>query len=150
MKDEVGRQEGDENLHPSPFTPALHVGASTHPSKVAWLSLDAGEATPPAFWLTSSRPCRPSLPDIGAGVLAALAIPPAAGHRGAPDALLNEIAAIPDDFILVLDDYHMIDARPVDDALAFLLEHQPPQMHLVIATREDPHLPWPAYAPAAN
>ena len=56
-------------------------------------------------------------------------------------ALLNEIAAIPDDFVLVLDDYHVIDSKPVDEALTFLLEHLPPQMHLVIATREDPHLP---------
>ena len=56
-------------------------------------------------------------------------------------ALLNEITTIPDHFILVLDDYHMIDSKPVDEALTFLLEHLPPQMHLVIATREDPHLP---------
>ena len=56
-------------------------------------------------------------------------------------ALLNEIATIPDDFVLVLDDYHVIDAKPVDDALTFLLEHLPPQMHLVITTREDPQLP---------
>ena len=55
--------------------------------------------------------------------------------------LLNEITTIPDNFILVLDDYHVIDAKPVDNALTFLLEHLPPQMHLVIATREDPHLP---------
>ena len=55
--------------------------------------------------------------------------------------LLNEIAAIPDDFTLVLDDYQVIDAKPIDHALAFLLEHLPPQMHLVIATREDPYLP---------
>ena len=55
--------------------------------------------------------------------------------------LLNEITAIPDHFILVLDDYHVIDSKPVDEALTFLLEHLPPQMHLVIATREDPHLP---------
>ena len=46
-----------------------------------------------------------------------------------------------DNFILVLDDYHVIDAKPVNDALAFLLEHLPQQMHLVIATREDPPLP---------
>ena len=56
-------------------------------------------------------------------------------------ALLNEIATIPDNFVLVLDDYHVLDAKPVDNALTFLLEHLPPQMHLVIATREDPHLP---------
>ena len=56
-------------------------------------------------------------------------------------ALLNEITTLPDNFVLVLDDYHVIDAKPVDQALTFLLEHLPPQMHLVIATREDPQLP---------
>ncbi len=56
-------------------------------------------------------------------------------------ALLNEINAIAQDFILVLDDYHAIDSKPVDETLAFLLEHQPPHMHMVIATREDPALP---------
>ena len=56
-------------------------------------------------------------------------------------ALLNEITTIPDDFVLVLDDYHVLDARAVDDALTFLIEHLPPRMHLVVATREDPHLP---------
>ena len=55
--------------------------------------------------------------------------------------LLNEITTIPDNFILVLDDYHVIDSKPVDRPSPFLLEHLPPQMHLVIATREDPHLP---------
>jgi LuxR family maltose regulon positive regulatory protein len=56
-------------------------------------------------------------------------------------ALINEIAALPDRIILVLDDYHLIEAQPIHDALTFLLEHLSPQMHLVIATREDPHLP---------
>src|SRR5205823_12343222 len=56
-------------------------------------------------------------------------------------ALLNEITAIPDKFVLVLDDYHVIDAKAIDHALTFLVEHLPPQMHLVIATREDPQLP---------
>ena len=56
-------------------------------------------------------------------------------------ALLNEITTLPDNFVLVLDDYHVIDATAVDDALTFLLEHLPPQMHLVITTREDPQLP---------
>ena len=45
------------------------------------------------------------------------------------------------DFLFVLDDYHVIDSKSVDEALAFLVEHLPPQMHLVIATREDPPLP---------
>ena len=55
--------------------------------------------------------------------------------------LLNEITIIPDNFIFVLDDYHLIDSKAIDDALTFLLEHLPPQMHLVITTREDPNLP---------
>ena len=55
--------------------------------------------------------------------------------------LLNEITTFPNKFVLVLDDYHVIDSKAVDSALTFLIEHQPPQMHLVIATREDPHLP---------
>ena len=77
-------------------------------------------------------------------------------------ALLNEITALPDPFVLVLDDYHLIDTKAVaaspsvdastsvDDALTFLLEHLPPQMHLVIATREDPSLPLARFAPGAN
>jgi LuxR family maltose regulon positive regulatory protein len=55
--------------------------------------------------------------------------------------LINELASINVRIILILDDYHLINAQPIHDALTFLLEHQPPQMHLVFATREDPHLP---------
>jgi LuxR family maltose regulon positive regulatory protein len=79
--------------------------------------------------------------NIGAGVLGVLQ-----SHQPPPTvsiltALLNEITTIPNNFILVLDDYHVIDSKPVDKALTFLLEHLPAQMHLVIATREDPNLP---------
>ena len=56
-------------------------------------------------------------------------------------ALLNDLTTISGDFILVLDDYHVIDSQPIDQALTFLVDHLPPQMHLVIATREDPPLP---------
>jgi len=55
--------------------------------------------------------------------------------------LLNEIAGLPDGLVLVLDDYHVIESQPVDNALTFLLDHLPPQMHLVIASRSDPSLP---------
>jgi LuxR family maltose regulon positive regulatory protein len=56
-------------------------------------------------------------------------------------ALLNEINAIPENFVLVLDEYHLIDSKLVDNALTYLLDHLPPQMHLIIASREDSHLP---------
>ena len=80
-------------------------------------------------------------PSVGAGVLAALQSPQPPPAEALLTALINEITTIPESFVLVLDDYHLIEAKPVDDALAFLVEHLPPQMHLVIATREDPQLP---------
>ena len=57
--------------------------------------------------------------------------------------LLNELATFQSPFILVLDDYHRITSPAIDDLLLFLIEHMPPQMHLVITTREDPQLPLP-------
>jgi LuxR family maltose regulon positive regulatory protein len=55
--------------------------------------------------------------------------------------LINEINAIEDDFALILDDYHLIDAQPVHNGITFLLDHLPLQMHLLIAGRSDPPLP---------
>jgi LuxR family transcriptional regulator, maltose regulon positive regulatory protein len=55
--------------------------------------------------------------------------------------LSNDLAAVPHDFILVLDDYHLIELQVIHEAMAFLLDHLPPSMHLVIATRADPPLP---------
>jgi LuxR family maltose regulon positive regulatory protein len=80
-------------------------------------------------------------PTIGAGVLGVLQSPQPPPTESILTALLNDIATVPDTFILVLDDYHVIDAKPVDTALTFVLDHLPPQLHLVIATREDPLLP---------
>lgn len=57
--------------------------------------------------------------------------------------LINEITTIQEEFALVLDDYHVVDAQPIDRALTFLLDHLPPQMHLILTTREDPLLPLP-------
>jgi LuxR family maltose regulon positive regulatory protein len=59
--------------------------------------------------------------------------------------LVNEIDAIEDDFFLVLDDYQDITAPEIHHALNFMLDHAPPQMHLVIASRADPFLPIPRF-----
>ena len=80
-------------------------------------------------------------PTLGAGVMGVLQAPQPPPAETMLTALLNEISAVPDAFILVLDDYHVMEAKPVDQALTFLLEHLPPQMRLVITTREDPQLP---------
>jgi LuxR family maltose regulon positive regulatory protein len=107
----------------------------------AWLSLDEGDNDPTRFLAYLVAALRTVATDIGEGVLGALQSPQPPPTETILTALLNEINAIPDNFVVVLDDYHLIDARPIDDALAFLLEHLPPRMHLVVATREDPHLP---------
>ncbi len=109
--------------------------------QVAWLSLDKGESDPTLFLTYLVAALRTIAPDIGVGVLGALQSPQPPPTESILTALLNEITAIPDNFVLVLDDYHVIEAKPVDQALTYLVEHQPPQMHLVIATREDPQLP---------
>jgi LuxR family maltose regulon positive regulatory protein len=116
---------------------------------VAWLSLDEGDNDPTRFLtylITALQTLALSkvegiLANIGEGVLGALKSPQPPPTESILTTLINEITAIPDNFILVLDDYHILDSKPVDNALAFLLEHLPPQMHLVITTREDPPLP---------
>ena len=107
----------------------------------AWLSLDAGDADPTRFLLYLVAALQTVAPTIGEGILRVLQSPQPPPIDAILTALLNDIAALPDPFILVLDDYHAIDAQPVDQALTFLVEHLPPQLHLVIATREDPPLP---------
>ncbi len=59
--------------------------------------------------------------------------------------LLNEISLLPDKFLFVLDDYHLVDTQAIDEIVIFLIEHMPPQMHLVITTREDPPFPLARY-----
>jgi LuxR family transcriptional regulator, maltose regulon positive regulatory protein len=107
----------------------------------AWLSLDEEDNDLTRFLTYLVKALQTVGANIGAGMLQILQSPQPPPVELILSSLLNEIAADPQDFILVLDDYHLIDAQAVDKALAFLLEHLPPQMHLVIATREDPHLP---------
>src|SRR5712691_8340916 len=107
----------------------------------AWLSLDEGDNDPARFLAYLVAALQTIAATIGEGVLGVLQSPQPPPTESILTALLNEITTLPDHFVLVLDDYHVLDAKPVDMALAFLVEHLPPQMHLVIVTREDPHLP---------
>ena len=108
---------------------------------VAWVSLDEGDNDPARFLSYLIAALQTIKAGIGEGLLAALQSPQPPHAEAILAAMLNEITVIPEPFLLVLDDYHAIDSQAVDRSLAFLIEHQPPQMHLVIATREDPHLP---------
>jgi LuxR family transcriptional regulator, maltose regulon positive regulatory protein len=108
---------------------------------VAWLSLDEGDSDPLRFISYLIAALQAIKAGFGEGLLAALQSPQSPPIESILTALLNEITTIPDNFILILDDYHAIDSQSVDQCLTFLVEHLPPQMHLVIATREDPDLP---------
>jgi LuxR family transcriptional regulator, maltose regulon positive regulatory protein len=108
---------------------------------VAWLSLDEEDNDLTRFLTYLVAALQTIAPDIGPGELAVLQSPQPPPAESILTALINEIATIPDSFIFVLDDYHVIEAQAVDHVLTFLLDHLPPQMHLVIATREDPSLP---------
>lgn len=120
---------------------AVSTCTSPAPLGVAWLSLDAEDSEPARFLTYLVMALQTVRPNLGAGVLAALQSPPPPPLTGLLAALLNEIAAAPEPFLLVLDDYHVLDSPPVDAALTFLLDHLPSQGRLVIASREDPDLP---------
>ncbi len=113
--------------------------------EVAWLSLDEADNDPVRFVSYLVAALQTLQPGIGAGVLSALQSSQPVRVDTLLTDLLNEISNLPKHFVLILDDFHAIDSRSVDQSLEFLVEHLPPQMHLVINTREDPALPLARY-----
>lgn len=101
--------------------------------KIAWLSLDDSDSDPVRFMQYLLAALHQALPKLTPDDT----LPP---HQQLTS-LVNQLADVGDNIILVLDDYHLVDAGDVDGLLAFLLEHAPPCLHTVIATREDPNLP---------
>ncbi len=109
--------------------------------RVAWLSLDESDSDLSRFLTYVIAALQTIQPALGENLLAALQTPQPPPVETLLTSLLNEISALSDDLILVLDDYHLLDSKAVDEALTFLVEHQPPQLRLLIASREDPPLP---------
>jgi len=109
-------------------------------SPVAWVSLDKGDNDPVRFCAYFLAALQTIQAGIGGDVRSLLHSPQPAPIQNILTVLINEIVTVPDDFALVLDDYHVINAQPIHSAMAFLLDHLPPQMHLVIATRARPPL----------
>jgi LuxR family maltose regulon positive regulatory protein len=128
---------------------------------IAWVSLEQGDNDPVRFWAyciaalqrtqarssgtTKTAPSEAETVEaqtaVGAAALAMLRSARPPSTEAILTTLINDVAAITDDFGLVLDDYHAIDAQSIHAGLAFLLDHLPPQMHVVIASRSDPPLP---------
>ncbi|MBW2091233.1 MAG: HTH-type transcriptional regulator MalT [Deltaproteobacteria bacterium] len=108
---------------------------------VAWLSLDADDNDPARFWAYLIGSLGVIKKDINETVLALLSSPNPSPIETVITALINQLSDITDDFVLILDDYHVINADPIHEAITFMIDHQPPQMHLVIAGRSEPPLP---------
>ena len=107
---------------------------------VAWVSLEESEQQPGSFWTYVVTAIDAAAPDVGAG------LPPLLQGADPPmeqvlATLVNELAALPGGLDLVLDDYHLAEGPAITDDVAFLVEHLPPQVQLVISTRADPALP---------
>jgi LuxR family maltose regulon positive regulatory protein len=107
---------------------------------VAWLSLDAGDNDPARFWRHVVAALDQVRPGIAEQVGGLLGPPGPPSFDGLVTALINQLATQPDQVLLVLDDYHLIDAHQVHASLGFLLEHRPPGLHLVLTSRADPPL----------
>jgi LuxR family transcriptional regulator, maltose regulon positive regulatory protein len=119
---------------------ASWLGPPTDDRRVAWLSLDASDDDPVSFWTGVVTALDGAVPGLGAAPLELLQAAPTSTDP-VLTALLNELAAVPDEVWLVLDDYHLVRDQEVGRGMTFLVEHLPPHVHVVLSTRADPDLP---------
>ena len=106
----------------------------------AWLALDSSDADAVVFWSNLIAAVQAVVPDAGSEALSLLQAGESA-LQAVTASLLNDLEAFATDLVVVLDDYHFIESTDVHESLAFVLEHLPPQVHFVIASRVDPALP---------
>jgi LuxR family maltose regulon positive regulatory protein len=107
----------------------------------AWLSLDEHDNEPRVFLQSLTAALQSALPDAFHGIASLLEAPRFPSVDYVVSLFINDLADMPDDLILVLDDYHLIRNLEIHTLLDQLIEHLPPQLHLVLATRSDPPLP---------
>jgi LuxR family maltose regulon positive regulatory protein len=107
----------------------------------AWVSLDQSDNHAASFWSYLVAALQTVKPGVGASAISLLQSPQLPPIEAVLTLLLNELSAMSMDVMLVLDDYHVIYARDIHDGVVFLLDHLPPRLHLVIASRADPALP---------
>ena len=106
----------------------------------AWLSLDGDDNDPARFFMYLIGALETVDVNVSADAWVLSQSPQSPSHRSTLTALINSLASNPANRVLVLDDYHVIEQRSIHDALLFLVDHLPPQDHLVIVSRTDP--PW--------
>jgi len=118
-------------------TTLVRAWAETRPGTL-WLSLDGGDRDPAVFLSYLIEALQGLSDRVGAAVAPLLRAPTPPPLGEVLTLVLNDLAAWPTPFVLVLDDYQAAASEPVNELLAALLDHQPPDLHLVVVTREDP------------
>jgi LuxR family maltose regulon positive regulatory protein len=108
---------------------------------VAWVSLDEGDNDPIRFWTYLISACQSVQVGVGESALALFRSPQPLPEEAVPTILINDVAELQHNLVLILDDYHVIQNQSVHTAVAFLLDHLPDKLHIVLSTRLDP--PWP-------
>lgn len=108
---------------------------------VVWLSIDKNDNDPLHFLTYVIAGLQTLKAGIGKAALTMLQSPQPPPIDSILINLVNDVTLIPTDMALVLDDYHCIDVKPIHDMIAFLLDHLPKQMHIILATRSNPPLP---------
>jgi len=125
-------------------TTLLSAWAAQSPHQMAWLSLDASDNEPARFWaaiivaLRHSSPSLSQVGDLALDMLHAAQTPPLSTVL---TNLIGDIQSCSGEIILILDDYHVIEDSVIQDAMLFLLDHLPANLHLVLSCRVDPALP---------
>src|SRR5581483_8739516 len=102
-------------------TTLVSAWAADSGKRVAWLSLDDGDNDSIRFLIHLVAAMRTAAPRIGEAVLGSLQSAHPPPMESTLTSLMNEISTLANDIVLAIDDYHLIDAKPVDQALTFLL-----------------------------
>lgn len=112
-----------------------------YPKRFAWLTLDQSDNDLGVFIAYFIAALQQIDPEVGEGITETLRTPKAPDPKTLATWLINDLTKLPDRFVLVLDDFHLISAQSIHDFLSFLIDHQPAQICILIATRADPPFP---------
>jgi LuxR family transcriptional regulator, maltose regulon positive regulatory protein len=109
--------------------------------RIAWVSLDEGDNEPVLFWMYVLTALDSQHPGLCTQLVTYLQTQQAPPLRSVLQMLINRLAEQSEHLLLILDDYHLITEQAIHTSLTYLVDHLPPQLHLILTTRADPPLP---------
>jgi len=131
----------DFGLDPTQTSKFQNLKSKIQNPKVAWIALDAGDNDPVRFWRYILAACQIFQTDLGQSALALLRNSPQPPFEALLTMFINELDRLLGQYVLVLEDYHLITSPQIHNLITFWLDHLPATLHLVIITRSDPPLP---------